>query len=102
MEAAILPVGRTWDLHPIILHPFTDPSGPDKLVESIRAHLILEGLRPSGDRTRVEILSRLLTGRICEVRLLFYVGKDLDRWLDQCMEIVERDDDLRMAGLTQG
>jgi len=102
MEAANLPVGRTWDLPPVILHPFTDPSGPDKLVESSRAHLMLQGLLPSGDLTREEILSRLLAGRVCEVRMLFYVGKDLDRWLDQCLEIVERDDDLRRAGITQG
>lgn len=102
MEAANLPVGRVWDLPPVILHPFTDPSGPDKLVESSRAHLMLQGLLPSGDLSREEILSRLLAGRICEVRMLFYVGKDLDRWLEQCMEIAERDDTLRAAGVTQG
>jgi hypothetical protein len=101
MEAANLPVGHVWDLPPVILHPFTDPSGPDKLVESSRAHLMLQGLLPSGDLTREEILSRLLAGRMCEVRMLFYVGKDLDRWLDQCMEIAERDEDLRRAGVTQ-
>jgi hypothetical protein len=101
MEAANLPVGQTWDLPPVILHPFTDPSGPDKLVESSRAHLMLQGLLPSGDLTREEILSRLLAGRVCEVRMLFYVGKDLDRWLEQCMEIAERDHDLRKAGITQ-
>jgi len=101
MEAANLPLGRIWDLPPVILHPFTDPSGPDKLVESSRAHLMLQGLLPSGDLTREEILSRLLAGRVCEVRMLFYVGKDLDRWLEQCMEIAERDDDLRKAGITQ-
>ena len=49
MEAANLPVGRTWDLPPVILHPFTDPSGPDKLVESSRAHLMLQGLLPTGN-----------------------------------------------------
>lgn len=102
MEAAILPVGRVWDLPPVILHPFTDPSGPDKLVESSRAHLMLQGLLPTGDLTREEILGRLLAGRLCEVRMLFYVGKDLDRWLDQCMEIAERDDDLRGAGVKHG
>lgn len=102
MEAAILPVGRVWDLPPVILHPFTDPTGPDKLVESSRAHLMLQGLLPSGDLTREEILGRLLAGRLCEVRMLFYVGKDLDRWLEQCMEIADRDDNLRQAGVKHG
>lgn len=101
MEAASLPVGRVWDLPPVILHPFTDPSGPDKLVESSRAHLMLQGLLPTGDLTREEILARLLAGRLCEVRMLFYVGKDLDRWLEQCMEIANRDEDLRAAGVGQ-
>lgn len=101
MEAANLPAGRVWDLPPVILHPFSDPSGPDKLVESSRAHLMLQGLLPSGDLSREEILSRLLGGRICEVRMLFYVGRDLDRWLEQCMEITERDEDLRAAGITR-
>lgn len=101
MEAANLPRGRVWDLPPVILHPFSDPSGPDKLVESSRAHLMLQGLLPAGDLSREEILSRLLAGRICEVRMLFYVGRDLDRWLDQCMEIAERDEDLRKAGVSR-
>lgn len=101
MEVANLPVGRVWDLPPVILHPFSDPSGPDKLVESSRAHLMLQGLLPSGDLTQEEILARLLAGRICEVRMLFYVGRDLDRWLEQCMEIAERDDELRKAGVTR-
>lgn len=102
METAVLPAGRVWDLPPVILHPFTDPAGPDKLVESSRAHLMLQGLLPSGDLTREEILARLLAGRVCEVRMLFYVGKDLDRWLEQCMEIADRDGDLRQAGVKQG
>lgn len=101
MEVANLPAGRVWDLPPVILHPFSDPSGPDKLVESSRAHLMLQGLLPSGDLSREEILSRLLAGRICEVRMLFYVGRDLDRWLEQCMEITERDEELRGAGVTR-
>lgn len=32
----------------------------------------------------------LLDGRYCEIRMLFYVGKDLMRWLDQCREAAQR------------
>jgi hypothetical protein len=41
----------------------------------------------------------LLEGRYCEIRMLFYVGKDLLRWIDQCVEHVDRQEDLRNAGI---
>jgi hypothetical protein len=96
MESATVTSGRKWVLPPVILHPFSEPDGPDKLVESSRAHLMLEGLIPRGDLCQEEIERRLLEGRFCELRMLFYVGKDLDRWLWQCAEFAERDLDLRL------
>lgn len=100
MEEAKLPVGRVWALPPVILHPFSDPGGPDKLVESSRAHLMLQGMLPSGEMSQDEILQRLLTGRLCELRMLYYVGKDLERWLEQCAELVSRDPELNAAGIS--
>lgn len=100
MEEAKLPAGQVWDLPPVILHPFSDPGGPDKLVESSRAHLMLQGMLPTGELTQEEILQRLLSGRLCELRMLYYVGKDLERWLEQCAELVARDSVLREAGIT--
>ncbi|MCX6611411.1 MAG: hypothetical protein NTW74_11245 [Acidobacteria bacterium] len=87
-----------WKLPPLILHPFAEAAGPDKLVESSRASLMLQGLLPSGETTREELDRRLLDGRFCEIRMLFYVGKDLLRWIEQCMDLVERDEDLKRAG----
>lgn len=81
-------------LPPLILHPFADASGPSKLVESSRASLMLQGLLPAGDLTPDQIEARLLEGRYCEIRMLFYVGKDLVRWVEQCMEAMERYPDL--------
>lgn len=89
---------KTWKLPPLILHPFAEAAGPDKLVESSRASLMLQGLLPSGEMTREELDRKLLDGRFCEIRMLFYVGKDLLRWIEQCMEVVERDEDLKRAG----
>jgi hypothetical protein len=77
-------------LPPLILHPFADAAGPDKLVESSRASLMLQGLLPSGERTTDDLDKSLLEGRYCEIRMLFYVGKDLVRWIDQSLEHVER------------
>jgi len=100
MQEANLPKGRVWDLPPVILHPFSDPTGPDKLIESSRAHLMLQGLLPTGELSEDDILDRLLAGRLCELRMLYYVGKDLERWVEQCTEVADRDETLIAAGVT--
>jgi hypothetical protein len=61
---------------------------------------MLQGLLPTGEYTTEELESRLLDGRYCEIRMLFYVGKDLLRWVEQCMEFVERHPALRARQLT--
>jgi hypothetical protein len=90
---------RSQRLPPLILHPFADAGGPDKLVESSRASLMLQGLLPSGERSTDELDRALLDGRYCEIRMLFYVGKDILRWIEQCLEQVDRQPDLRDAGV---
>src|SRR6202451_2337421 len=77
-------------LPPLILHPFADAGGPSKLVESSRANLKLQGLLPQGEASREDLDRALLDGRYSELRMLFYVGKDLARWIEQCLEFVER------------
>ncbi len=77
-------------LPPLILHPFADAAGPDKLVESSRANLMLQGLLPTGERTTEELDESLLEGRYCEIRMLFYVGKDLVRWIHQALDHIQR------------
>ena len=86
-------------LPPLILHPFADAAGPDKLVESSRASLMLQGLLPSGERSTEDLDRALLDGRYCEIRMLFYVGKDLTRWIAQGLEHVERQPLLRDSGI---
>jgi hypothetical protein len=90
---------RVWKLPPLILHPFSDANGPNKLLESSRASLMLQGLLPTGDFTTLELEQKLVEGRLCELRMLFYLGRDLARWIEQCMEVVDRDDELRTAGV---
>src|ERR1700689_5118054 len=86
-------------LPPLILHPFADAGGPGKLVESSRANLMLQGLLPSGEPTNDEPDRALLDGRYCEIRMLFYVGKDLGRWIEQCLEHIGRDPALATRGI---
>ncbi|MDX1984815.1 MAG: hypothetical protein SFV51_31370 [Bryobacteraceae bacterium] len=90
---------RVWKLPPLILHPFSDANGPNKLLESSRASLMLQGLLPTGDFTTLELEQKLVEGRLCELRMLFYLGRDLGRWIEQCMEVVDRDDELRSTGV---
>lgn len=86
-------------LPPLILHPFADSGGPDKLVESSRANLMIQGLLPSGERSSDDLDRALLDGRFCEIRMLYYVGKDLTRWIEQCLEHLERNAEMRDRGI---
>jgi hypothetical protein len=86
-------------LPPLILHPFSDPEGPAKLVESSRASMMLQGLLPAGSMSQSDLDQTLLNGRFCEIRMLYYVGKDLVRWIEQCLEHVDRDPELRSQNL---
>jgi len=92
---------RKWELPPLILHPFSDQSGPGKLVQSSRASLMLNGLLPHDESTEDELTRRLLEGRICEVRMLFFVGKDLLRWVEQCLDFVSSIPELKGSGICE-
>jgi hypothetical protein len=94
------PVLDARTLPPLILHPFADAGGPGKLVESSRANLKLQGLLPQGEATREELDKALLDGRYSELRMLFYVGRDLARWIEQCLEFAERHHDALPSGIT--
>ena len=59
-----------WDLPPLILHPFNE-------------HV---GLIPNDGTDRDELKKRLLSGRYAEIRTLYFLGKDVFRWMEQCSE----------------
>jgi hypothetical protein len=96
-----IPNQNRYKLPPLILHPFADANGPGKLVESSRASLMLQGLLPNGDRKQVDLDRALLDGRFQEIRMLFYVGRDLVRWIEQCMEYVNRMPELANCGIKE-
>jgi hypothetical protein len=89
-------------LPPLILHPFADASGPGKLVDASRASLALNGVIPSEAEAPNRLEERLLAGRYCELSMLFYLGKDLQRWVMQCMDFVERTPALLETGIRPG
>jgi hypothetical protein len=89
-----------WTLPPLILHPFNENVSPQTLLENSRAALMLSGLT-EGDGSDPEVLRRkLLAGRYAEIRMLFFLGKDLLRWIGQCLEFAHRIPELEQASLT--
>jgi len=90
-----------WTLPPLILHPFNENVPPAAMLENSRAALMLSGLI-SNEEDDPEILTRrLLAGRYSEVRMLFFLGKDLMRWMGQCAESVERIAELEGAQIRE-
>ena len=100
MKTAHYTPGRVWKLPPLILHPFSDVTSPQKLVQGSRASLMLQGLLPNEANSTDDLQRTLLDGRFCEIRMLFYIGKDLVRWVEQCTELVNREPALQLAGVT--
>jgi hypothetical protein len=88
-----------WVLPPLILHPFNERVPPSALLENSKAALMLSGLIPSDGSDPDDLKRRLLAGRYSEIRMLFYLGKDVFRWLDQCIECVEHVPELRDADI---
>jgi hypothetical protein len=79
-------------LPPLILHPFADNSVAGTLADGSRAGLMLEGVLPRDGCSSQDLEERFLGSRYCELRMLFYLGKDLERWTHQCAEVVAETD----------
>jgi hypothetical protein len=60
---------------------------------------MLQGLLPAGQQTTEDLERTLLEGRYQEVRMLFYVGRDVIRWIGQCVEHVSRYPELQASAL---
>jgi hypothetical protein len=88
-------VETVWDLPPLILHPFNERIPPSSLLENSKAALMLSGLIPSDGSEPDDLSRRVLAGRYGEIRMLYFLGKDLFRWLDQCLDWVSRVPELR-------
>ncbi|MBV8812781.1 MAG: hypothetical protein JO033_29265, partial [Acidobacteriaceae bacterium] len=80
---------QAFRLPPLILHPFSTPEDSSVLMESSRASLALQGFLPRDETPAEELDRQLLQGRYAELRMLFYIGKDVARWTEQCVETVQ-------------
>jgi hypothetical protein len=88
-------------LPPLILHPFSDPSGSAQFLENSKASLMLSGLLPSNGFTEEELTERVLRARYLEIRMLYFVGKDLSRWIGQCVEWIDSTHGLEHEGIRE-
>src|ERR1051325_448332 len=87
------------DLPPLILHPFNERVPPSTLLDNSKAALMLSGLIPADGAGEDELQRRVLAGRYGEIRMLFFLGKDVFRWVDQCAEWAESVNSLRGQAL---
>ena len=98
---------QVWELPPLILHPFNERLPASALLDNSRAALMLSGLLPSDGCDEDELRRRVLAGRYTEIRMLFFLGRDVHRWMEQSLDCLERipearETDIRlqsMAGL---
>lgn len=74
-------------LPPLILHPFSSSEDTSVLMASSRASLAMQGFLAKEESPLEQLDSQLLRGRYAELRMLFYIGKDVTRWTDQCIEV---------------
>lgn len=76
--------GNLRELPPLILHPFDHRSNPDARYQVV---------------CNDSLTRRYLQARYDEFRMLCLIGTDLNRWLEQCVEMSARDPEL--AGLSE-
>jgi len=86
--------GRRWDLPPLILHPFDRGLDAAASLDSIKLALYLGGMGEPGLEKEP-----LLRARYTEFRMLALVGKDVMRWIAQCVDFAGRDQTLANAGI---
>ena len=97
--SAINQATSVWELPPLILHPFNERIPPSAVLENSKAALMLSGVIPADGTDPDELRRRLLAGRYSEIRMLFFLGKDVLRWVDQCVEWSNRAAELAGASL---
>jgi hypothetical protein len=98
-SSSITPVKGQWALPPLILHPFSSEDTAERLLEGSKASLMLHGLIPSLGRDLESLADTVLRSRVQEVRMLYFLGKDVLRWVEQCVDFVGRTSELQNCGL---
>jgi hypothetical protein len=96
---AVSTIAGQWTLPPLILHPFSGEDTAEKLLEGSKAQLMLNGLIPNGGKDQEWLSATLLRARVQEVRMLYFLGKDILRWIEQCVDFADRTPALCKRGI---
>ncbi len=80
-------------LPPLVLHPFGGESGTEQLLEGSRAAVDLQKATAANPRY-ADMQERVILGRYQEIRMLLFLGKDIFRWIDQCLDQMMRSGDI--------
>ena len=80
-------------LPPLILHPFGGDAGTAQLLEGSRAAIALQRATLANPQY-ADLQKRVVLGRYQEIRMLVFLGKDIFRWIDQCMDQLGRSGDI--------
>ena len=87
-----------YQLPPLILHPFTDAATSADLLQTAKeaAEKLLGDADPEDHSGQLRL--RIQAGRYAELKMLLFVGKDVFRWLEQCLDFATRDPELNARG----
>jgi hypothetical protein len=86
--------GRRWELPPLILHPFGGAVDAAASLDSIKLSLYKTGMGEPGLEKEP-----LLRARHAEFRMLCLAGKDIMRWVAQCVDFTVREPALAKCGI---
>lgn len=81
-------------LPPLILHPFSNAMDPFRFLANSRTVAAASGEPARSDPAAGPPQRRVLLTRYCEIRMLWCIGKDVLRWIDQCLDFVNRHSEL--------
>jgi hypothetical protein len=84
-------------LPPLILHPFSNATDPVRVLANSKAIAVAPSEQPKSALAAAQLQRKLLLTRYCEVRMLWCIGKDLLRWVDQCIDFSSRHEELRRS-----
>jgi hypothetical protein len=93
-----MPESDAVTLPPLILHPFAGPEDAPTLLDATRASLMRHDLIPP-TMGKDMLMDTILRGRYCEMRWLYFIGRDIARWIDQCLEFARMYEELSESEL---
>jgi hypothetical protein len=94
-----MPVVEPWKLPPLILHPFSRATHAPSLAESTEAGPAFFDPTSLRGASQELLREKILDARYREVTWLYYIGRDVVRWIEQCLDFARTREELRHPDL---